>query len=581
MNLASAVVLLGCAVDVWLIALVLIRGRRKWVQATYTACAFAFLAGGIVFVGSSEGVLAAGRDDVMLGLLLLAHALAAILVLSLIHGETLPRQRGAVFLLLVPVPILAWLAPSERWTVATAFEASILGGFLVLCLGYALAEVIYARSASPMLAPHAFWLSVGVVALIVGGPVYTYELQVLGLEALAGANVAAPLAFACFARVALQTDPFVVSQRPRRGRSTRGQVRDSEAIVFEEVRPKYARLQAEREAAADRPTLVLSRKAPTMTTSGAAFAAITPDRHAAMRTLATVSEFLATAPGGLVLVEDLADLSALSGWRPTQEVIVRLRHVARGTGSTVILCPSRLTESERNGLDALHLTSWLLPDPSTELVAILAQSFGGGAARLFDSFCRVHGIRKADVTTEHVPALLAFLARAVEDLTGVVSDPAAHGLRVQFEAAASVLRSFAMQEASEVARGKWASRVHAESEAELLVTATEYWKGKEMEELLAAADSIADQDPLFEKARVVFVEQLGDAGEGVLRAQLARLGKKPEQLERRDLERIADRASVDLGNLAEVVDIPAEKDRIHRQIESIRHQLALIAGESK
>jgi len=98
-----------------------------------------------------------------------------------------------------------------------------------------------------------------------------------------------------------------------------------------------------------------------------------------------------------------------------------------------------------------------------------------------------------------------------------------------------------------------------------------------MEELFAAADALSEPEPLFERARTVFVDQLGEAGEGVLRTQLARLGKKPEDLSKADLVRIADRAAVDLGSLADVVDLPQEKDRIHRQIESIRKNLVLIA----
>src|SRR5438309_344898 len=137
----------------------------------------------------NEGVLPAVRDDLVLGLMLLTHALTAILVLGLIHGEALPRRRAVTFLVLVPVPLLAYLAPIEGWTVATAYEGTVLGGFLVLCLGIALGETIFARHASPMFATHAFWLSVGVIALIVAGPIYTYELEFLGRSPLAGANL--------------------------------------------------------------------------------------------------------------------------------------------------------------------------------------------------------------------------------------------------------------------------------------------------------------------------------------------------------------------------------------------------------
>src|SRR5439155_23698511 len=125
------------------------------------------------------------------------------------------------------------------------------------------------------------------------------------------------------------------------------------------------------------------RRPPNVTSFGVALASFARDRHAALRTVTVVSEFLASAPSGLVVLEDLADLSVLSGWRAAGEVAVRLRHVARDSGSTVILCPSRLTESERKTLQALDLPWWPMADAATEIVAILAQSFGTGAGRLF------------------------------------------------------------------------------------------------------------------------------------------------------------------------------------------------------
>src|SRR5436305_1093073 len=268
LNLSSAAILAGIAVDAWLLAFIAIRGGRPWLQATYAACTLAYVALGAAFVGTNERVLAALRDDVALGIVLLAHALTAILVLGLIHGETLPRRRSVAFLLLVPVPLLAYLAPIEGWTTATAYEGNVLGGFLVLCLGVALAEAIYARRASPMFAAHAFWMGVGVVSLIVAGPVYVYELELLGQAPLVGANLAAPLALACFARVALLTDPYRISPRPIRGRNATAQLTTSDEIVFDERRPKYALRTAEHEALSDRATLLVGRGPRRLTTSG-------------------------------------------------------------------------------------------------------------------------------------------------------------------------------------------------------------------------------------------------------------------------------------------------------------------------
>src|SRR5947199_240863 len=44
LNLSSAAILAGIAVDAWLLAFIAIRGRRPWLQATYAACTLAYLA---------------------------------------------------------------------------------------------------------------------------------------------------------------------------------------------------------------------------------------------------------------------------------------------------------------------------------------------------------------------------------------------------------------------------------------------------------------------------------------------------------------------------------------------------------
>lgn len=570
----------GLVADVWLIALVLLRGRRRWLQATYAACGFAFLVLGVGTIGIDQGFLDPAREDVVLGTMLLAHALTAILVVGLIHGETLPRRRRAALLLLGPVPVLAYLASSQGWTVRTAYEGNLLGGYLVLCLGLALAETVHARLTSRLYAAQSFWLSLGVVSLIVGGPIYAYELQALGVASSSGGNFAPPLALAAFALVTLQADPFPTSSRiapgPWPGSAS---LPAGEAIVFEEARPKYAIRAARTEAASGRSTLILGRATPRLTAGGLATATIVPSRQAALRLLGTASEFLAEHPGGLAVVPDLGDIVAMSGRLRTFEAIIRLKHVCRGTRSTVILSTWLLSDPERKGLKDLRLTWWSLPEPAREIEAILAQSFGSGGGRLLDAFCRAHGLRREDVSTDHVPGLVAFLRESVSDLTKAVEGGAGHALDTLAEAASSTLRAFSEQGATEAARGRWPSRRTAEGEGEWLVTSGEYWKGKEIEELFAAADETSDREPLFERARSVFVEQLGDAGESVLRTQIARLGKRPEDLDKKDLERIADRASVDLATLTEVVDIPTEKDRIERQIVEIRRRLERIVTE--
>ena len=82
MNLSSVIVLLGVAADGWLLAFLAIRGRRPWLQSTFAACALSFLVVGAWSAARNEGVLPAVREDLVLGLMLLTHALTAILVLG-------------------------------------------------------------------------------------------------------------------------------------------------------------------------------------------------------------------------------------------------------------------------------------------------------------------------------------------------------------------------------------------------------------------------------------------------------------------------------------------------------------------
>ena len=573
----SLAVLAGGVVDAWLLALVALRGRRPWLQATFAALALTFLVNGAAFVGTSQGLLDPAWGAAVLWTLVLAYPLTAILVLSLIHGETLPRRRPVVFALLVLAPVVVLLTPSADWAVANAYAPGFLGAFLIACLGLALTEAVYQRMTSALFAADAVWLVAAVAVLIIGGPIYALEFQDLGLLQSAGSNVAAPVALVLFAVVLFHTEPFAGAS-PRRVRRWAGASVPGArtATVFDEDRPKYALDAASRASTRGQPVLVLGRPTPGAT------AALVPTRHAAAQMLGTVSEFYARAPGGLAVLPDLADVAMMSGWSRTREAVLRLREVARDTGGALVASASRLTAAEKADLRADGYPWWALPDPADEFEAVLTASFGPGARRLLDAFARSEGVRQQDLTLAHADAFLGFLARALSELGATAADAAARaGLRTQADAAAESLRAFAARDPADLSKGDWPSRRAASSDRGLLVTAADYWKGREMEELFTAASDLGERGSLFERTRAVFVEQLGDAGEGVLRSELAKLGRTPEELRPEDVSHLADRAAVDLAAFAEVVDVPQEKVRIQGQVESIRRRLAAIAGDPR
>lgn len=582
MNAYSLALLAGVIVDAWLLALVAVRGRRLWLQATFAAFALTSLVNAAAFVGTSEGLLDPAWESAVLWTLVLAQPLTAVLVLGLVHGETLPRHRPLVFALLALAPLVVLLTPNADWGVAHAYEPSLLGAYLIVCLGIALAEAVYLRMTSALYAADAFWLAFGVVLLIVGGPIYSLEFQDLGILNAAGSNAAAPVALALFAFVLFHSEPFAAPRVAGRGTwDGAGALDPGTVVLFDEARPKYALDLAARASAHGAPVLVVARGR-TGPESEVPRADLTATRHAASRTLGTVAEFFARSRGGLAVLPDVSEIAMRSGWPRTLEALGRLTGVARSTGGRLVAGTTHLTPEETQDLLGQDLPRWTLPDPSVEYEAVLAPSFGGGAGRLLDAFCRAEGVRRQDLTPGHAEPFLVFLDRAVAELGASAADASARsGLRSQTEAAAAALRAFAARTPADLSKGAWPSRSTSGEDRGLLVTAADYWKGKEMEELFTAASDLGERESLFERARAVFVEQLGDAGEGMLRSELAKLGRSPKDLRPEDVSRLADRAAVDLAALADVVDVPQEKLRIRGQVESIRRRLAALAGDER
>ena len=573
----------GIVVEAWLLALVILRGRRPWLQATFAALALTLVVNGAAFIGTSEGFLGPQWESAVLWTLVLAYPLTAILVLSLIHGETVPRRRPAVFLLLALAPLVVVLTPSADWAVQHAYDFNFLGGFLIVCLGVALAEAAYERLTSPLFAVDAFWLAFGVVTLIIGGPIYSLEFQDLGLLQSAGSNVAAPAALAFFALVLFHADPFP-GRIPGRGPKGAGVglLDARQTVVFDEARPKYALHTARAASQAGSPVLVLARTGGVSYSAdlGVGIVSLMPSRHGAARALGTVAEFFARSPGGFAVLPDLDDVALMSGWPQTEEAVLRLRGVCRDTGSRLIVSTAGLTSREKDLLRGHRLEWWTLPDPSEEMEVVLAQSFGPGARQLLESFSRSRGARRQDLALEHVEPFLQFLERALAELGGPAADATANeGLRSQASTAASALRAFVARTPKDLAQGTWPSRGASGTDRGILVTAADYWKGKEMDELFSVASDLGERESIFEQTRHVFVEQFGEAGEGVLRSELSKLGKAPGDLQREDVAHLADRAAVDLEAMAEVVDVPQEKLRIRQQVESIRRRLEAIAGD--
>jgi hypothetical protein len=583
MSLYPILLLAGVVADAWLAAYGVLRLRRTLAKLAFVALLVDFVVMTSAFAGIELGALGPGWAPVALWSFVLSHPLAALFLLLAIHGEDLLRRHPYVLLLLAPAPVLAWLAPPAGYDLGNAYATAPLNWYLVLCLALPLGEAVAVWLRTVARKSEMFALLTGAVVLVLTGPVYGFELQAVGLAEGAGSNPGTPVAAALFALALTFANPLRVREVPR-GTSRDGTFPPGHVLLADEARPKGTSHFVSRAVAAGRPTLEVVRGVPGIkppATGSRALAAIVPSRWPASVVLATASEFLARHRGGLVYLRDLAYLATLEGLAAAKDVLLALRRTAAGTQASVVASLSLFTPAERRELLALPgVTAVRLPDPAPEFEAILAASLGGGASQLLRSFSTRAHRRVEDLTYEDLPAIQGFLGTALRELARAPGDePVITGWRKTLDRVNLELDRFARKSLQETAAGPWPSEARAGASGELVVKASDYWKGRELDEVLRVVTQNADRERFGERVRTAFVQAFGRAGDHIFESELKRLGKTPGDLAPRDVARLADASDVAIESLGSALDLPAGRADLEERGKKLRSLLTMIAEE--
>jgi len=535
------------------------------------------------FAGIEHGGLGPEWGPVALWAFVLSHPLAAIFLLLAIHGEDLLRRYPYVFLLLVPAPVLAWLAPPSGYALANVYATPPLNWYLVLCLALPLGEAVAACLRSVARKSELFVLLAGAVVLVLTGPVYGFELQAVGLDALAGSNPGTPVAAALFALALTFANPLPVRAVPK------GAARDphfppGRVLVADEARPKGTSHFVALAVAEGRPTLEVVRApsgTPPCGTGARGIAALAPSRWPACVVLSTASEFLARHPGGLVYIRDLAYVASLEGLPAAKDVLLALRRTVHGTPATVVASLALFTPAERREIIAIPgVTPVRLPDPAAEFEAVLATSLGGGGAQLLKSFASRAHRRVEDLTYGDLPAIQGFLETALRALARAPGDePVIRGWRKTLDRVNLDLDRFARRSLQETAAAPWPSEARGRTSEEFVVRASEYWKGREIDEVLQVVTQHAERERFGERVRTAFVQVLGRTGDHLFESELRRLGKSAADLAPGDVPRLAEAAETAIASLGSALDVPAGRADLEERGKKLRSLLSLIAEE--
>ena len=535
------------------------------------------------FAGIELGGLGPEWAPVALWSFVLSHPLAAIFLLLAIHGEALLRRHPYVFLLLAPAPLLAWAAPPTGYDLPNAYGTPPLNWYLVLCLALPLGEAVAAWLRSVARRSELFLLLTGAVVLVLTGPVYGFELQAVGLDGLAGSNPGTPVAAALFALALTFANPTRVRDLPK------GSARDphfppGKVLLADEARPKGTSHFVSLAVSEGRPTLEFARATPGTppAPSGArAVASLAPGRWPASVVLSTASEFLARHPAGLVYLRDLAYLATLEGLPAAKDVVLALRRTVHGTPATVVASLALLTPAERREVSALpDVMPVRLPDPATEFAAVLGMSLGGGSIQLLRSFASRTRRRVEDLTYEDLPAIRGFLGTALRELARAPGDePVAQGWRKTLDRVNLELDRFARKSLPETAAGPWPSEARSAGSGELVVKAADYWKGREIDEVLQVVAQHAERDRFGERVRTAFVQVLGRTGDHLFESELRKLGKTAGDLAPRDVERLAESAETAIVSLGSAMDVAQGRADLEERGKRLRSILSVIAQE--
>lgn len=577
----------GIVIDAWFAALVVVHSRHRTLRLVYVALSAAFVASGGILVGIESGFLShPAWLDALRGAYAIAHVLVPAFVFAFAYGKDLPRGRSATIALGLLLPIAAAVPPGASWTARLGYQLNPYGLYLVACLVIAFLAAIIIWLRSPLLGAEGFWLIAGTFALLDTGPIFAYQLGFTGFPDPGLSSLGSPVALGVFAVALLHANPLPMGFPSRRKRAWITSIARGRIFVLDERRPKYVEQLVRREAASGRPVLVLERDRPASPpgTGRVAHARIEGAGRAALRTWMTIRENLAREEGGAVVVKDLAAISALSGWSRTVELVRQIEWSCHRFRMTAVFCTSRLKESERNDLRRLQTHWWVLPDPSDEVAAILSHYLGSAADPLLDEFAASHGLSRHTLTLTHIPALGAFLQRKLGELTSTVADrQGAERLKGELTLVLHSLALFGNRGAAEIATGRWPSRALPRRSPAQLVTARDYWQGKAPEPPAATPGPAVLPAPshvsLYDQARSLFVEHLGPAGESLLKIELSTLDGSPRFVSRSDVARLSDRAAVDLGIIADTIDLDGPRAWLRERVQSLCRNLQVVGGE--
>lgn len=567
-------IVLGLAIvaTAWVIGFLALHSRRRLPRDVLLASLAAFTAVHVVVLGRELALVDASWEPFGFAALVFGHAGLAAFAILFLHGEPVARRVPTLLAVVGPGLAIAALGGPNGWRVADTFQPAVDVGhiavntYLIACLAVALAESLAAHRRSALRRREALCLVAGYVALVVGGPVYAFELSVLGLGSIAGTNLAVPVAGALFALALVLANPLPFRGDPAKDVPHMPWALPTGVLLLEEIRPTYA--EAAFLAAADgKPSLAIlgGPAARAAGVDGAEAARLPPGDRCASVLEATVCEFLSRNPNGVVLVHDASYPLLHSGLAATVEALGRASQAVPREG-TLIVSLTKLTADERPALRALRGTYLAPPDLEVELAKVLRAHLGAVEEPLGRA-AQALGKRVADLTLSDLPRLRDAVLDSFQRMRDSADGAARTGWAKVSEGLASDLDALWRSPPAE----RRPIAVAGEGSGLAVVRAADVSS-------VRAAASRSD-GPVGPAVRDAFLSILGAAGETVYQRVARRMRRDLESILSEDLPRVAALAEEAIADLSGAIDAESARQDLVERGRRLRETLRALAQE--
>jgi hypothetical protein len=465
--------------------------------------------------------------------------------------------------------IAAGWRSSHAFQLGTEAGLYSLNAYPVACLAIALGESLAARRQSPHRRREAWLVVMGTVALVVGGPVYGFELTILGHAEFVGTNLAVPVAAVLYAQALRGANPLAFRGRPSASSPIPWEVSPG-VYILDEIRPTYAEATF-LAAAGTRPALAIAGPgSPRPELMGVETVHLPPGEQCACVLAATASEFFSRHPGGAILIDDASYAFTHSG--PATVAAIHSVILGMREGANLVVSLAKLSSEERESFRALR-GAWLSPPELHVALAGVLRSRLGSSDLLWRA-ALTWGKRPQDLAVSDVPHVLEYLRDMLQELQAPSDGAAEPGwTRVSEDLGADLERLWRTPPTQVM------TRTLASDAATL--GGLGVVKASSILGLEAWVPEAEQRPPLGETIREAFVASLGPAGDPAFRRVLRKLRKETSAIGAEDLAkvaRLADEVIADFGGALDVV--AAGQDFVDRA-KRLRAQLAGLAEEGR